>query len=160
MTYRLIEIGSVWSWGKKMTMQFFYQMHVFFFLKYAFYVFQIFMKNKQCFCQMWSLIPRNTEVNTLISCVASILRQWTCHIWPDAPFRFIMMVQREQIQAFWQSPIDHHSIYLLYFLLLADTLDVDRSLGWVEFEGLRSCQMWVFNKFDWIFHKITEHGEY
>ena len=60
----------------------------------------------------------------------------------------------------WQSPIDHHSIYWLYFLLLADTLDVDRSLGWVEFEGLRSCQMWVFNKFDWIFHKFTENGEF
>ena len=118
------------------------------------------MKNNQCFCQMWSLIPRNTEVSTLNSCIASILKQWTCHIWPDAPFWFIMMVLREQIQAFWQSPIDHHSIYWLYFFLLADTLDVDKSLGWVEFEGLRSCQMWVFNKFDWIFHKFTENGEF
>ena len=26
-------------------------------------------------------------------------------------FRVINMVQREQIQAFWQSPIDHHTNY-------------------------------------------------
>ena len=49
---------------------------------------------------------------------------------------------------------------LAIFFLLADTLDVDKSLGWVEFEGLRSCQMWVFNKFDWIFHKSTENEEF
>ena len=39
-------------------------------------------KYKQCFCHMWSCIQRNTEKNTLISCESSILRQWTCHIWP------------------------------------------------------------------------------
>ena len=32
----------------------------------------------------------------------------------------------------------------LYVLLLADTLDVDRSFGWVEFEGLRSCQTLIW----------------
>ena len=52
-----------------------------------------------------------------------------------------MMVQREHIQAFWQSRIDHHSILLALVLLLADYLDVDRS--WVEFEGLRRREFFL-----------------
>ena len=31
------------------------------------------------------------------------------HIRPDAPFRVIKMVEREEIQAYWQSPVEHHS---------------------------------------------------
>ena len=36
----------------------------------------------------------------------------------------------------------------------------DRSLGWVEIEGLRSCETWVFHKSGWVFHKFTENGEF
>ena len=42
----------------------FHKMQVVFYKKCAFYVFQIFMKDKQCFCQMWSPIQQNTEKNT------------------------------------------------------------------------------------------------
>ena len=80
---------------------------------------------------------QNTEVNTLISCVASTLKQWTCHVWPDAPFRFIMMVQSEQIQAFWQSPIDHHSILLAICFVVS-----------------------FFINLIWVSHKFTENGEF
>ena len=90
----------------------------------------------------------SSRVNTLISCVASILKQWPCHIWPDAPYRVIMIVQREQIQAFWQSPIDHHSILLAICFIVS----------W-HF-GLRSCQTRVFHKFGWVFHKFAENGEF
>ena len=31
------------------------------------------------------------------------------HIRPDAPFRVIKMVEREEIQAYWPSPVEHHS---------------------------------------------------
>ena len=31
------------------------------------------------------------------------------HIRPDAPFRVIKMIEREEIQAYWQSPVEHHS---------------------------------------------------
>ena len=31
---------------------------------------------------MWSSILQNTEINTLIWCVAYIFKQWTCHIRP------------------------------------------------------------------------------
>ena len=36
----------------------------------------------------------------------------------------------------------------------------DRSLGWVEIEGLRSCETWVFHKSGWVFHKFTENGKF
>ena len=54
----------------------------------------------------------------LTSCVASIWGQWTCHIWPDAPFRVIKMVEREEIHAYWQSPpVEHQSnFYIGWFL--------------------------------------------
>ena len=37
---------------------------------------------------------------------------------------------------------------------------IDRSLCWVEFEGLWSCQTRVFHKFGWVFHKFSENGEF
>ena len=36
----------------------------------------------------------------------------------------------------------------------------NRSLGWVEFEGLWSCETCVFHKSGWVFHKFTENGEF
>ena len=39
----------------------FHKMQVVFYKKCAFYVFQIFMKDKQRFCQMWSPIQQNNE---------------------------------------------------------------------------------------------------
>ena len=56
-------------------------------------------------------------------------------------------VEREEIHAYWQSPVEHQST-------------IEQSLGWVEFEGLRSYQTWVFHKFGWVFHKFPENGEF
>ena len=52
--------------------------------------------------------------------------------------------------SFWLIMMVHWSIWNRF----------NRSLGWVEFEGLRSCQTWVFHKFGWVLHKFTENGEF
>ena len=58
----------------------FYIMKVVFYKKKncAFYEFQIFMKDKQWFCQMWSPIQ---QINTWIWRVASIFKHWTPGPW-------------------------------------------------------------------------------
>ena len=59
----------------------FHKIQVVFYKQCDFYVFQIFMKDKQCFCQMWSPVQQNTEKNTLILCVVSISKQWAPGPW-------------------------------------------------------------------------------
>ena len=58
-----------------------HKMRVVFYKKCDFYVFQIFMKHKQCFCQMWSPIQQYTEKSALIWCVASISKLWAPSPW-------------------------------------------------------------------------------
>ena len=46
----------------------FHKMQVVFYKKCAFYVFQIFMKDNQCFFQMWSQIQQNTDRHIDLMC--------------------------------------------------------------------------------------------